>query len=177
LIFFVDESSFHLFPTLVKSYFRKGVPAYIKRFLRFKSLNMISGISPQGQLVYHIRNSRFLGVHMADFLRKLRKTYPWRKLIVIWDRSRLHYAEEVKELLKQLKPGLLELYMLPAHSPELNVDEQVWKFLKKETGLRNLACKTFKELKEKVIQYAEELKNNPNRILKMFQHPECGFYA
>jgi len=177
LIFFVDESSFSLFPNLVKSYFRKGVPAYIKRFLRFKSLNMISGISPQGEFVYHIRNSGFKGVHMADFLRKLKKTYPRRKLIVIWDRAPNHSAEEVKELLSQLETDWLELYMLPAHSPELNVDEQVWKYLKQETGLRNLACKTFKELREKIIQYAEELKNNPERIIKMFQHPECGFYA
>ena len=177
LIFFVDESSFSLFPNLVKSYFRKGIPAYIKRFLRFKALNVISGISPQGEFVYHIRNSRFLGVHMADFLRKLRKAFPNRKLIVIWDRVPTHYAEEVKELLRQLETEKLELYMLPAHSPELNVDEQVWKHLKQETGLRNLACKTFKELKEKIIQYAENLKNNPQRIIQMFQHPECHFYA
>jgi len=177
LIFFVDESSFSLFPNLVKSYFRKGQPAIIKRFLRFKALSVISAISPEGKLVYHIRNSGFLGVHMADFLRKLRKTYPRRKLIVIWDRATTHHSEEVKELLRQLKNDHLELYMLPAHSPELNPDEQVWKHLKQETDLRNLACKTFKELREKLIQNIEKLKNNPERIIKMFWHPECSFYA
>jgi len=176
LILFVDESSFSLFPNLVKSYFPKGVRAIIKRFLRYKSINVISAISPQGELIYHMRNSRFLGVHMADFLRKLRKAFPRRNLIVIWDRVPTHYAEEVKELLRQLELEKLELYMLPAHSPELNPDEQVWKYLKGETDLRNLACKTFKELKQIIIQYIEELKNNPERIKKMFQHPECAFY-
>ena len=177
MIFFVDESSFSLFPNLVKSYFRKGKPAIIKRFLRFKALNVISAISPEGKLIYHIRNSRYLGVHMADFLRKIRKAFPRRKLIIIWDRATTHYGEEVKELLRQLEPDQLELYMLPAHSPELNPDEQVWKHLKQETNLRNLACKTFKELREKLVDNVENLKNNPNRIIKMFFHPDCGFYA
>jgi len=176
LILFIDESSFSLFPNLVKSYFPKGVPAIIKRFLRYKAINVISAISPEGELIYHIRNSRFLGVHMADFLRKLRKTFSRRNLIVIWDRATTHRAEEVKELLRQLEPKKLELYMLPAHSPELNPDEQVWKYLKGETDLRNLACKTFKELRENIVQFIEELKNNPERIKKMFRHPECGFY-
>lgn len=148
----------------------------MKRFVRFKALNVISAISPQGKLVYTVRNSRFLGVHMADFLRKIRKTFKRRKLIVIWDRAPTHFAEQVKELLSQLEREQLELYLLPSHSPELNVDEQVWKHLKTETGLRNLACKTFKELRQILIQYLEDLKNNPQRIRKMFHHPDCGFY-
>lgn len=172
----MDESSFTLFPNLVKSYFPKGVPAVMKRFLRFKALNVISAISPQGELIYSIRTSRYLGVHMADFLRKLRKAFPRRKLIVIWDRVPTHFSQEVKELLRQLEPEKLELYLLPAHSPELNPDEQVWKHLKTETGLRNLACKTFKELREKLTLYIEKLKNNPERIKKMFRHPDCAFY-
>lgn len=161
---------------MVKSYFPKGVPAIIKRFLRFKALNVISAISPQGDLVYHIRTSRFLGVHMADFLRKLRKTFRRRKLIVVWDRVPTHFGAEVKELLRQLEPEQLELFLTPAHSPELNVDEQVWKHLKTETDLRNLACKTFKELRERLIHCLEDLRNNSERIKKMFHHPECAFY-
>ena len=176
IVLFVDESSFSLFPNLVKSYFLKGTPAIMKRFLRFKALNVISAISPEGELVYSIRTSRFLGVHMADFLRKLRKSFPRKKLLVIWDRVPTHFGEEVKELLNQLELEKLELFLLPAHSPELNPDEQVWKHLKTETGLRNLACKTFKELKEILVQYIEELKNNPERIKKMFRHPDCAFY-
>lgn len=148
----------------------------MKRFLRFKALNVISAISPQGELIYSIRTSRYLGVHIADFLRKLRKAFPRRKLIVIWDRVPTHFSQEVKELLRQLEPEKLELYLLPAHSPELNPDEQVWKHLKTEISLRNLACKTFKELREKLTLYIEKLKNNPERIKKMFRHPDCAFY-
>ncbi len=47
LILFADESSFSLFPNLVKSYFPKGTPAIMKRFLRFKALTPSSVCSPQ----------------------------------------------------------------------------------------------------------------------------------
>ncbi|MGB0931972.1 MAG: IS630 family transposase [Chitinophagales bacterium] len=175
LVYFVDESTFKLFPNLVRSYFPKGIKAFIKRFLRFKGLNVISAISPEGKLVYHIRNSRFQGRHMADFLRKLRKANPRRKLIVVWDRATAHFSKEVKALLTTLDRDRLDLYLLPAHSPELNPDEQVWKHLKRETGLRNLACKSFKELKEKLVGYIKDLANNKERIKQMFKHPDCAF--
>lgn len=113
---------------------------------------------------------------MADFLRKILKTFARRKIILIWDGATTHSAKEVKELLRILQPGRLELYKQPAHSPELNPDEQVWKYLKAESTLRNLACKTFKELQEHLIREIKQLENNPDRIIKMFHHPECGFY-
>ena len=144
--------------------------------MRFEGLNVISAISPCGKLAYHIRSSRYQGVHIADFLRKLRKEFSPRKLIIIWDGASSHNSKEVKLLLSCLDREKLELYKIPAHSPELNVDEQVWKYLKYETNLRNLACKSFKELKEKLIYNIEKLKNNPQRIIKMFRHPECAFY-
>ena len=137
---------------------------------------MISAISTCGKFIYHLRNSGFQGIHMADFLRKILKTFPRRKIILVWDGATAHSSKEVKELLAMLQPGRLELYKQPAHSPELNPDEQVWKYLKAESTLRNLACKSFKELRGHLIREIEQLENNPDRIVKMFHHPECGFY-
>lgn len=176
MIFYVDESSFKLLPNVVRSYFRKGTKAILEHKFVRKALNVISGVSPCGKLVYHLRNSAFKGVHMADFLRKIMKTFPYRKIIVIWDGATAHSAQQVKDFLRTLQPGRLELYKQPAHSPELNPDEQVWKYLKVESNLRNHACKSFKELREKLIQEIEDLKNDPERIEKMFHHPECAFY-
>lgn len=175
MIFFADESSFKLLPNLVKSYFRKGVKPVLKQQLMRKALNVISAISPCGKLIYHVRTSGFLGVHMADFLRKIMKLCPHRKVILIWDGATTHSAKEVKELLSMLQPGKLELYKQPAYSPELNPDEQVWKYLKAESTLRNLACKSFKELRKHLLEEIENLENSPERIIKMFQHPECAF--
>lgn len=141
-----------------------------------KALNVISAVSPCGKLVYHLRNSSFQGIHMADFLRKILKTFPRRKIILVWDGASAHSSKEVKELLCILQPGRLELYKQPAHSPELNPDEQVWKYLKAESTLRNLACKNFKELRGHLIREIKHLENTPERIIKMFQHPECGFH-
>lgn len=141
-----------------------------------KSLNVISAISPCGQLVYKIRPSGFLGVHMADFLRQILKSFHCRNIILIWDGATTHRSKEVKELLRTLPPNRLELYQLPSHSPELNPDEQVWKFLKAESTLRNLACKSFKELRVHLVREIENLKNTPERIRKMFRHPHCAFY-
>lgn len=163
-------------PNLIKSYFPKGSKPILKHKLLRKALNVISAISPCGQLIYHIRTSGYSGIHMADFLRKILKSFHKRKIILIWDGATTHRAKEVKALLRTLETNRLELYQIPSHSPELNPDEQVWKYLKAESSLRNLACKTFKELRKYLVMELENLKNDPERIKKMFQHPDCAFY-
>lgn len=99
-----------------------------------------------------------------------------RKIILIWDGATIHYAKEVKEFLAQLKPGKLTLVRLPAHSPELNPDEQVWAYLKCQSDLKNFAAKNFTELRQAVREQLDLLGNNPEKIKKMFQHPDCSFY-
>jgi len=176
LILYADESSFKLLPNLIKSYFPKGsIPIMEFKLIR-KALNVISAISSCGQLIYKIRPSGFLGVHMADFLRQILKSFHRRNIILIWDGASAHRSMEVKELLRTLEPNRLELYQIPSHSPELNPDEQVWKYLKAESTLRNLACKSFKELREHLVREIENLKHDPLRIKKMFRHPNCAFY-
>ena len=176
MILYADESSFKLLPNLIKSYFPKGSKPIMEYKLIRKSLNVISAISSCGQLVYKIRNSGFLGIHMADFLRQVLKSFHCRNIILIWDGATTHRSKEVKALLRTLQPGRLDLYQIPAHSPELNPDEQVWKYLKADSSLRNLACKSFKELREHLVREIENLKNDPLRIKKMFRHPDCAFY-
>lgn len=71
------------------------------------------------------------------------------KIYLIWDGATLHFTEKVKVLLRSLQLGRLTLLKLPAHSPELNPDEQVWTYLKQESDLKNFVVKTLQNLELK----------------------------
>ncbi len=77
---------------------------------------------------------------------KIRNEYRnWKKIIIILDNARYNHAKDVKILAEKLG---IKLLFLPAYSPNLNLIERVWKFLKKV--LKNQYTPTFTEFVEKI---------------------------
>ena len=77
---------------------------------------------------------------------KIRNEYKnWKKIVIILDNARYNHAKEVKILAKKLG---IKLLFLPPYSPNLNLIERVWKFLKKV--LKNKYTPNFTDFVEKV---------------------------
>ena len=57
------------------------------------------------------------------------KQHPHRKIIAIEDNAKPHIAKKVKAFVRDNK-NKIAVYYLPTYSPDLNPDEQVWKYLK-----------------------------------------------
>lgn len=72
---------------------------------------------------------------------------------MILDNVRYQHTESVKELAKQLNIGLL---YLPPYSPNLNLIERFWKFMKKKVA-RNKYYPTFEEFVEGVRHFLKNL--------------------
>ena len=174
MILFADESSVQLLPNVVHTYSLVGHRPVLKWYKKSEKVYVISAIAPSGKMYYQTGGHRFKSAGIVRFLKHLLSRIPC-KIHLIWDGSALHFSEKIKALLSTLKPGRLTLYKLPAHSPELNPDEQVWAYLKQESDLKNFAAKNFTELRERVIQHMEELKQKPQRIKAMFLHQDCGW--
>lgn len=58
-------------------------------------------------------------------LKKVRKQYPQKKLLILWDSARWHVGSKVREYIKQ--DGNIETLAFPPYSPEENPQEHVWK--------------------------------------------------
>lgn len=174
MILFADESSMQLLPNVVHTYAPIGHRPVLKQYKKPQKVYIISAIAPSGKIYYQTGDHRFKSAGIVRFLKYLLSNISC-KIKLIWDGSTLHFSEKVKALLSTLKPGRLTLFKLPAHSPELNPDEQVWAYLKQESDLKNYAAKNFTELRTKVICHMDELKQQPQRIKAMFTHRECGW--
>ena len=175
MLLFADESSVQLLANVVHTYAPRGQTPTLEWWKKSQKVNAISAISPDGELFYLTRYNRFKSMGIVHFLKYLvRQTR--RKIILVWDGAKIHFAEAVKKFLRTLKPGRLQLVKLPAHSPELNPDEQVWGYLKCESNLKNFAAKNFTELRQMVTEQFQLLAKNPDRIKKMFHHPDSHFY-
>lgn len=95
------------------------------------------------------------------FLEEVRKEYPDPKTVYIFlDNAKYNLAQTVKRKARMLK---IKLIFLPPYSPNLNLIERLWKFLKKKVRTNNYydtfekffkaVCDFFKD----IDQYRDEL--------------------
>lgn len=110
---------------------------------------------------------------VKKLLIKMRQTNPGTsRLMGILDNVPYQHAKGVKKLAKKLR---IELLYLPAYSPNLNLIERFWKFMKKKVA-RNKYYPTFEEFVAAVQQflrnlneYADELKSLMTENFQLFK--------
>lgn len=129
MLYFQDESSVSLVPVLGKTWAKKGETPKLKVTGNRGSIAVSSAISPAGRMVFRIEKGKVTSKTFIDFLKQIIKNHPWRKIIVIIDNSPTHTAKEVKSFVEENK-NKITVYYLPTYSPDLNPDEEVWKYLK-----------------------------------------------
>lgn len=104
-----------------RSYGRRGqtpvIPGTGQRF----GCNMLSAISNRGRLFFQVFKGKFRAPLFVAFLRRLLKQLRGRIFLIV-DGHPVHRAAHVKRFLKSVAPRL-QLYFLPAYSPDLNPDE------------------------------------------------------
>ena len=172
----MDEASVSLTSFVGYTYARRGQRPVIEINTEIcRRLYLASAISPEGDLIYHVREKPFDGAAIVDFLKQL-LTQLSGKLLIIWDNASIHDCEKTRRFLATNKKAKrLLLVKQPTYSPELNADEQVWSQLKC-VSLKNTCYRNVKELKPKLIEEMDKLKKNQELIKEFFHHSEVGFY-
>lgn len=136
------------------------------------SANMISAVSPRGELKFDVFRGRFNAAKFVEFLKDLVHDTT-RPVYVIADNVSTHKAKLVTDYISTTE-GKLKLFFLPPYSPELNPDEWVWKNLKHDrVGKRPVRRKT--EFFELVVRSLEELQQLPDVIRGFFQDPALAY--
>jgi transposase len=89
----------------------------------------------------------------CELLRKLSARYPGLPLTLVLDNARYRRCEPVRTLAAELR---IELLYLPSYSPNLNLIERLWKFVKKDV----LTCRyygDFARFKAAIIDCLEQV--------------------
>jgi transposase len=144
-VVWVDESGFYPLPAVVRTWAPRGETPILQALLTRDHLSVISGLTPEGQLLMQVQDRSLRAPEVVRFLRHLLRHIPG-KLLVIWDRAPIHRAQVVKDFLAQGGAARLHLEQLPAYAPELNPDEGIWQYLKR-VELRNVCCDDLAELR------------------------------
>ena len=164
-IFFADESA-------VRSDYHSGrtwapvgqTPTVEKTGQRF-SINLISAISPEGELRWMEVDGRMNGERFVEFLRALVRGRK-KPIYLIVDGHPSHRAKVVKAFLERNKRRL-KLFVLPPYSPQLNPDELVWNDLKHHT-IGKRAMHTVEQLRRLAHEHLEWMRGQRWLIRSFF---------
>jgi transposase len=166
----VDQSGFYLLPAVVRTYAPIGRTPVLHERLSHDHLSAMSGITLEGKLLMMEQERAFKGPDVVRFLKHALRQIPG-KLLVIWDGSPIHRSKVVKEFLKSgAASSSLQLEQLPGYAPELNPDEGIWKHLK-YVELKNVCCRSLKELRRELRKAKERLRRKQHVILGCIRQP------
>ncbi len=166
MIYFQDESGISLTAVMGKTWAPKGQTPVVKVTGKRGGFCLTSAISPAGKMVFRIEKEKVTAKVHIEFLEKILKHHPNRKIIVIEDNARPHIAREVKDFVEQHKKRFA-IYHIPSYAPELNPDEHVWQYLK-GYQLKSHQAQNTNELKHLVKRKMQSIQKRKKLIHSFF---------
>lgn len=137
--------------------------------------NLISAITNRGQLAFMIYEGKFNAAVFREFLERLIKHADRRKVFLILDNLPVHKAKVLRPWLQE-HADEIELFFIPAYSPELNPDELLNHDLKANAVGRKRA-RSRDELVANATEHLTGRANNPEVVARFFQEQHVRYAA
>ena len=147
VLFFMDAAHF-----VMGNGYLGYIYGVVRRFIRTlngrKRYNVLGALNFVSKQVHTITNSTYItAIQVCRMLAKLYKLYPGQEIHIVLDNAKYQKCEIVEKLAKHLN---IKLEYLPSYSPNLNLIERLWKYVKSE--LRTKSWDDFKAFSKKIDQ-------------------------
>ena len=174
-VFFMDAAHFVLSPFLgfLWAFSRIFIRAPAGRS-RFNVLGALNAITHE--LILVCNDTDINAERVCDLLKKIADQYVGLPITIVLDNARYQKCKLVQELALSLN---IELLYLPPYSPNLNLIERLWKFVKKKC-LWSKYYANFKDFKEAIMDcliqthttYQNELRSLLNPKFQSFKEAQ-----
>jgi transposase len=136
--------------------------------------NMISSISNRGTLRFMVFTDRFNSDVMIRFLKRLLKQME-RRVFLIVDGHPVHRGRAVKKFVAE-RNEQIQLFHLPAYSPELNPDEMLNQDVK-TNAVRRKPAATQSSMVRNLRGYLRSRQRQPELVKRYFHAPTVRYAA
>ena len=151
-VFFVDAAHFVFAP------FLGCLWCFTRMFVRApsgrKRYNVLGALNAVTREVVQITNQTYINSEsVCELLRKIAALRLKTPVTLVLDNARYQRCRLVQDLARQLN---IELLFLPSYSPNLNLIERLWRFVKKK-ALYSIYYKTFEEFQSAIDTCLDQL--------------------
>ena len=151
------------YQALQYTWFAKGKQRIIKTTGKHRGVKLLATVNyVTGELVWQ-EEEQYTAEEFLAFLRKVTAIYPTGKIVMILDNARIHHAKLLEPFIKEME-GRLEFIYLPPYSPQLNVVEGLWKWLKSDV-INNVFYHKVEDIRKNVHAFMENIMLEPMKII------------
>lgn len=162
----MDESEVHLNPPLTKVWAKRGEPARVPAAGDDKKRVVFGGWNYRSErLSWQISERKDSEAFLSFLDQLIAQKAPERRLVLVMDNASYHRANRVQRFLAEHAEEL-EPFWLPSYSPELNLIEYAWGYLK-ETATNNYFFGTVAQMENAVAQACRQLNSSPDSPIQL----------
>jgi putative transposase len=158
-ILFVDESMIRDYQAISRVWFAKGQQKVVPTYGKHHGAKLIGALDYETGEVFCTQELQYTANEFLSFLEKLLEKYPDQKLTIILDNAKIHHAKLIQPFLEKNKAVLTLLY-LPHYSPQLNLIEGLWGWLKSSV-INNVFFDSVQKIRKAVQEFINEINKNP----------------
>lgn len=151
------------YQALKNTWFEKGKQKIIPTYGKQQGIKLMGALNYETGEVFCIEKKSYNAQDFLYFLEKTLEKYPTGKIVMILDNARIHHAKLLKNFLKE-SSARLKLVFLPPYSPDLNLIEGLWKWLK-EKVVYNVFYSSIQEIKNNVHCFLSTINNNLKEVI------------
>jgi transposase len=162
-LLFEDESMIRDYQAIQKTWFLRGKQRIIPTTGKHRGVKLLATVDyGTGKIVWQ-EDEQYTAETFLNFLQMVVAEYPTGKIVMVLDNARIHHAKLIVPFLTEMKDRL-ELVFLPPYSPQLNIVEGLWRWLKSDV-INNVFYHTTAEIRKNVKQFMDEIMKSPLAII------------
>jgi transposase len=162
-LLFEDESMIRDYQAIQRTWFLKGQQRIIPTYGQHKGVKLLGTLNYETGEVFCVEEESYDAKVFLGFLKRVLHHYPSGKIVMVLDNARIHRAKLIQPFLEENKDRL-ELVFLPPYSPNLNLVEGLWKWLK-ESVVNNVFYPTIQKIKLNVRKFIQQVSTNPEEVI------------
>jgi transposase len=174
-IFWGDETGLRGDDVRGRSYAPRGRTPVVRPSQKRARVGLISAVTNRGELRWMVPEAGLTAPVLIRFLERLVRETAEHKVFLILDNLPAHRSRAVRAWLAERRRQI-EVFYLPAYSPELNPDEGLHADLKQAVTGKPPA-RNRPELKRRVINHMRRLSKLPGRVRSFFHRPTTRYAA
>ena len=161
-VLFEDESMIRDYQAISKTWFPKGKQRIIPTYGKHHGAKLLGTLNYETGEVYVEEHDKFDAVTFLGFLKNVVERHPG-KIVLILDNAKIHHAILLQGFLDENKERLT-LMFLPSYSPNLNMIEELWGWLKLSV-INNVFFKTLNEIRVAVRKFILWVNQHPGLVI------------
>ncbi|SIS66410.1 putative transposase [Salimicrobium flavidum] len=162
-VLFEDESMIRDYQAIGRTWFLKGKLRLIPTYGQHKGVKLIGTLDYATGSILCVEEERYDAEAFLRFLSTVLDVYPTGKIVMVLDNARIHHAKLLQPFF-EVNSHRLELIFLPPYSPEFNLMEGVWKWLK-ETVIHNVFFRSVQKIVLAVREFLQDVQQRREEVI------------